>query len=139
MLNSSGISAMQFVGKKEGVTIADQQRVIADFRAGKFRVLVATSIAEEGLDIPGVDAVVFYEPVPSEIRTIQRMGRAGRMNFGNVVIMVARGTKDERYLLVSKSREGKMHDIVSQINESLSKKAFNHYDSNMDGAGQRLL
>jgi hypothetical protein len=34
-------------------------------------VLIATSIAEEGLDISEVDLVIFYEPVPSEIRYIQ--------------------------------------------------------------------
>ena len=46
--------------------------------------LVATSIAEEGLDIPEVDLVVFYEPIPSEIRYIQRRGRTGRKTAGNV-------------------------------------------------------
>jgi ERCC4-related helicase len=39
--------------------------------------LVATSIAEEGIDISQVDLVVFYEPIPSEIRYIQRRGRTG--------------------------------------------------------------
>ena len=49
-----------------------------DFRCDKFNVLIASSICEEGLDIPAVDAVIFYEPIPSEIRSIQRRGRAAR-------------------------------------------------------------
>ena len=43
----------------------------------KFHVLAATSVTEEGLDIPNVDLVIFYEPVVSEIRFIQRKGRLG--------------------------------------------------------------
>jgi ERCC4-related helicase len=50
----------------------EQSAVLESFRNGEFDVLVATSIAEEGLDIPEVDLVVFYEPIPSEIRYIQR-------------------------------------------------------------------
>ena len=50
---------------------------------------MATSIAEEGLDIPEVDLVVFYEPIPSEIRYIQRKGRTGRNAAGSVIILAA--------------------------------------------------
>src|SRR5207245_914650 len=55
----------------------EEQEILEKFKAGEVNVLVATSIGEEGLDIPKVDLVVFYEPVPSEIRTIQRRGRTG--------------------------------------------------------------
>jgi ERCC4-related helicase len=115
MLNENGITAREFVGKKKGVTQAHQQSTIRDFREGKFRVLVATSIGEEGLDIPSVDAVIFYEPIPNEVRNIQRKGRAGRMKYGNVVILVARGTKDEAYLFISKIKEKRMRDLVIKI------------------------
>jgi len=59
VLNRNGISARAFVGKKEGVTNVHQAQAIQDFRENKFKVLVATSIGEEGLDIPSVDAVIF--------------------------------------------------------------------------------
>jgi len=48
------------------------------FRMGQYQVLISTSVAEEGIDIPSVDLVILYEPVPSEIRMIQRRGRTGR-------------------------------------------------------------
>ena len=122
LLSANGIDARTFAGKKDGVTLQQQQAVLDDFRSGKFRVLVSTSIGEEGLDIPAVDAVVFYEPVPSEIRTIQRKGRAGRMRVGHVVILVARGTKDEAYLMVSRMREKRMRDTVELIKQSMARR-----------------
>ena len=77
ILTENGIKAARFVGqaKKEldiGMSQEEQSAVLESFRNGEFDVLVATSIAEEGLDIPEVDLVVFYEPIPSEIRYIQR-------------------------------------------------------------------
>ena len=93
--------------------------MLESFRNGEFDVLVATSIAEEGLDIPEVDLVVFYEPIPSEIRYIQRRGRTGRKSPGCVIILAAKDTIDERYLYSSKSRMEKMKQILSNISMTL--------------------
>ncbi len=112
VLNDNGISARQFVGKKDGITKKIQEETIADFRAGKFDVMVASSIAEEGLDIPAVDAVIFYEPIPSEIRSIQRRGRAARLKEGEIVVLMTRGTRDEFYYHASLNREGRMKSIL---------------------------
>jgi Fanconi anemia group M protein len=120
LIRASGVSASAFVGKKDGVTQGQQQETIIAFRNGKFKVLVATSIGEEGLDIPSVDAVVFYEPIPNEIRNIQRRGRAGRMKFGQVVILVTRNTKDETYLMISRFREKRMRDLVLKIRDRIA-------------------
>ena len=113
-LNKRGIKARAFVGKGEGITQAQQQDTIAKFRHGDFRVLLSTSIGEEGLDIPSVDAVIFYEPVPSTIRNIQRRGRSGRIRFGEVIILVTIGTKDQAYLLVSQMKEKRMMEILAK-------------------------
>src|SRR3989338_7439294 len=74
--------------------------------------MVATSIGEEGLDIPLVDTVIFFEPIPSEIRSIQRRGRAGRAKAGKVIILLTEGTRDEAFYWASKNREKKMKSIV---------------------------
>jgi Fanconi anemia group M protein len=113
VLKANGIGAKQFVGKKDGVTKKVQEETIAEFREGKFEVMVASSIGEEGLDIPAVDAVIFYEPVPSEIRSIQRRGRAARLKEGQVVILMTMGTRDEYYYYASKNREKKMKKILT--------------------------
>jgi ERCC4-related helicase len=124
ILNEGGIKAARFVGqaKREfdiGMSQEEQSTVLESFRNGEFDVLVATSIAEEGLDIPEVDLVVFYEPIPSEIRYIQRRGRTGRKSAGSVVILAAKDTIDERYLYASKRRIEKMKEILSSIRPKL--------------------
>ena len=87
----------------EGMKQDEQASVLESFKNGEFDVLVATSIAEEGLDIPEVDLVVFYEPIPSEIRYIQRKGRTGRKSAGMVTILAANDTVDIRHLYASQS------------------------------------
>ena len=124
ILTENGIKASRFVGqaKREldiGMDQVEQSAVLESFRDGEFDVLVATSIAEEGLDIPQVDLVVFYEPIPSEIRYIQRRGRTGRKSSGSVVILAAKDTIDERYLYASKRRMEKMKQILSTISMTL--------------------
>ncbi len=98
----------------------EQQRLALEkLRSGETNALIATSIAEEGLDIPEVDHVVFYEPVPSEIRYIQRRGRTGRRVAGKVTILIAEGTVDEAFYWSSISRARKMKRIISQLNRKL--------------------
>lgn len=117
-----GVKARAFVGQKEGFTQKDQKQTIEEFRRGDFNVMVCSSIGEEGLDIPSVDCVIFYEPIASEIRSIQRRGRAGRMRSGEVVILITKGTRDEAYYWVSKKKEKKMRRVVETMSrgESLS-------------------
>ncbi len=122
-LEKAGISAMPFVGKKEGITQDKQKQTIEEFRKRAFNVLVASSIGEEGLDIPSVDLVLFYEPIPSEIRNIQRKGRTARFRAGEVYVMVAQGTKDEVYLHVAVARERKMLYLIQGINTALAVRA----------------
>ncbi len=136
IINKNGISAREFVGKKEGVTHSQQSATIEDFRNGLFDVLVSTSIGEEGLDIPLVDAVIFYEPIPSAIRNIQRKGRAGRYKFGHVIILVTRDTKDETYLMVSRIKEKRMLETIESIKREVEMKK--HYPKPVRSK-QRLL
>ncbi|HIH36688.1 MAG TPA: Hef nuclease, partial [Methanocellales archaeon] len=115
---------IRFVGQASkqhdpGLTQEDQSHILREFQSDTYNVLVATSIAEEGLDIPSVDFVVFYEPVPSEIRLIQRMGRTARRGFGRVKILITEGTADETYYWASMAREKKMRKIVANLSEEL--------------------
>ena len=124
ILNSNAIKASRFVGQAKkggdvGMKQEEQAQVLESFRRGEFSVLVATSIAEEGLDIPEVDLVIFYEPIPSEIRYIQRRGRTGRRTSGSVIILAAKDTIDERYLNASKRRIEKMNQTLRTVNSIL--------------------
>jgi Fanconi anemia group M protein len=119
-LRQAGFSAERFVGKKEGVTAGEQRETIERFSRGEFSVMCATSIGEEGLDIPSVDTVVFFEPIPSEIRSIQRRGRAGRLKAGSVIVLITQGTRDEAHFHSSRKREESMRRIVGRMQRSLA-------------------
>ncbi|MDG6926743.1 MAG: DEAD/DEAH box helicase family protein [Nitrososphaerota archaeon] len=119
-----GVRAERFVGQAsklhdKGLSQDEQARVLRDLRKGYLNTLVATSIAEEGLDIPQVDLVVFYEPIPSEIRYIQRRGRTGRKTAGRVVILAAQDTYDMIYLYASQNRVERMKGITQKLNSVL--------------------
>ena len=124
-----GIKSKVFVGqaKKSGTGLSqkEQKKIIEEFSKGKINVLVATCIAEEGLDIPEVNAVIFYEPVPSAIRAIQRSGRTARLMKGKLIILITKGTRDETFYYVSRSREKKMHKAIDSIKEDLKNGKLN--------------
>ncbi|MFQ5892608.1 MAG: ERCC4 domain-containing protein [Candidatus Methanofastidiosia archaeon] len=112
-----GVRAVRFVGQASkqndiGLTQKKQKEIIESFKEGNYNVLVATSVAEEGLDIPQVDLVIFYEPVPSEIRAIQRRGRTGRRRSGEVVVLITRETRDEGFYYTARRKEQKMKKLL---------------------------
>ena len=119
-----GFRPVRFVGQATkgediGLNQKEQKEIIEKFQDGRYNILVSTSIAEEGLDIPATDLVVFYEPVPSEIRTIQRRGRTGRRRAGRVIVLVTRDTKDEAYLWSSKKKEQQMRRELDSLKRKL--------------------
>ncbi|HIE32374.1 MAG TPA: DEAD/DEAH box helicase [Methanosarcinales archaeon] len=126
---TEGVSAVRFVGqasklKDKGLTQKQQVDIITRFRSGEYNTLVATSVAEEGLDIPSTDLVLFYEPVPSEIRTIQRKGRTGRKRAGRIVVLIAKGSRDEASYWISARKESKMLTTMSAMRGSKSVPQF---------------
>jgi Fanconi anemia group M protein len=125
-LMSRGIPAERFIGQaardsERGLSQKQQIEALDRFRAGQFRVLVATSVGEEGLDVPSTDMVIFYEAVPSEIRSIQRKGRTGRSGAGTIVVLVTKGTSDETFRYVSQSREKAMVSGIRRLGSRMDK------------------
>ena len=119
-----GVNAERFIGQAtrlgdKGLTQEEQASLIDNLRKGYLNTLVATSIAEEGLDIPEVDLVIFYEPIPSEIRYIQRRGRTGRRTAGRAIILAANDTYDLIYLYASSRKVKRMRNIASKLNKVL--------------------
>ena len=121
-----GIKTKIFIGqtKKDGLGLSqeEQKQIIEDFSSGKINVLCATSIGEEGLDIPEVNTVIFYEPIPSEIRAIQRAGRTARLMKGKLIVLITKNTRDESYYYVSRAKEKKMHSAIDKIKEEFKNK-----------------
>jgi len=118
------INAKVFVGQAKkinsGLSQKEQQEIMNEFREGVINVIAATSIAEEGLDIPEVNSVIFYEPIPSAIRKIQRAGRTARLMKGKLIILLTLDTLDEIYYYASRSREKKMYTSIESIKNDLA-------------------
>jgi len=135
----------KFVGQSdtdgsEGMTQTEQQETLEQFRAGEFEVLVSTSVAEEGLDVPEVDLVLFYEPVPTAIRSIQRKGRTGRQTEGRVVVLLAEDTRDEAYFWKARHDEKEMEKqlrslkhVAGEIEGQLDQTDLVDYEDTADG------
>ena len=124
----AGMKAKVFVGQAKrstsegttGLNQKEQKKIIDEFSEGKINVLCATCIAEEGLDIPEVNAVIFYEPIPSAIRSIQRRGRTARLMAGKMIMMITKNTRDETFYYVSRAREKKMYKAIDQVKKDIS-------------------
>lgn len=130
-LNSlENVSAKVFVGQTKkadsGLTQKEQQQIIADFSNNGFNVLCATSIGEEGLDIPEVNTVIFYEPISSAIRKIQRAGRTARLMPGELIMLITKDTRDEAYYWSSIRKEKNMHKAIESIKNDFSNKSKNN-------------
>ena len=122
-----GVSAVRFVGQATrdvddvGLSQSEQTSILEDFRQGRHNILVTTSIGEEGLHVPDVDHVIFYEAVPSEIRLIQRRGRTGRTRQGKMTVLMSEGTIDEAYYWTSQKREQQMHRFLQTVKKKGAK------------------
>ncbi len=134
-LLASEINGKIFFGqaKKNGISMSqkEQKRILEEFSSGRFDVLVATSVAEEGLDIPKVDTVIFYEPIPSAIRTIQRRGRTGRLEKGRVIVLMTNDTRDVGHKWSSYHKEKRMYRTLEQLKKNMNfskrEKTLNDY------------
>ena len=117
-------------GRREGMSQKQQLEQLERFRNGEMNVLVATSVGEEGLDVPSASMVLFYEPVPSAIRSIQRRGRTARERSGSVHVLVADDSRDVYVLQASKNREQRMHNVLARMRLN---KPIDSYVTRKDG------
>ncbi|MDD5193937.1 MAG: DEAD/DEAH box helicase family protein [Candidatus Nanoarchaeia archaeon] len=126
-----GINAKVFIGQakkgkeQSGLSQKEQQKIMNEFREGTINVIIATSIGEEGLDIPEVNSVIFYEPIPSAIRKIQRAGRTARLMKGKLIILMTENTLDEIFYYASRAKEKRMYKSLENIKKDLDNGTFN--------------
>lgn len=128
----NNIKSLRFYGQAtrendKGLSQKKQIETIESFKNDDVNVLISTSVAEEGIDIPAVDYVILYEPVPSEIRMIQRKGRTGRKHQGEMFILMTKGTLDESYYWSSQRKERAMRNTVYNSYKKDNLTLDNHY------------
>lgn len=80
-----------------GQTTEEQRTVIENFNQGTLKVLVATSVAEEGLDISACNLIIKYNNTGSERSLIQRRGRA-RAKHSKSILLALDGSIEEKEL-----------------------------------------
>jgi len=114
-----GLRPVKFIGQKEGMNQKLQVATLERFKEGKYNVLVASSISEEGLHIENADLGVFFEPVSSALRSIQRRGRIGRVNIGKIYLLITKGTIDEKYYWSAWHKERRMGDLLESLKEDM--------------------
>jgi Fanconi anemia group M protein len=121
MLQLNGIEAREFIGQAvkdgKGLKQKEQIEILNEFDLELFNVLTATQVGEEGLSLSEVNLVVFYEPVPSEIRKIQRSGRTARTAPGKVIFLITKNTRDEGYYWSAIHKEMRMKKILYEMKE----------------------
>ena len=125
-----GIKSEILIGKagETGLKQKKQIETVQRFRDGETKVLVATRVGEEGLDVSEVNLVVFYDNVPSSIRFIQRKGRTGRKMAGRLVVLIAKDTIDEVYYWIGKRKI----TSANAMGNTLSKKLEKNTSESMD-------
>ena len=109
-LHEDDIHCEKFVGQSsgsnssKGMTQKEQIRILEEFKTGNLNILISTSVGEEGLDVGSCDLVIFYDSVPSIVRSVQRVGR-GRKKQSEVIRLVTKNTKDAAMYFATRKRE----------------------------------
>ncbi|RKG54565.1 DEAD/DEAH box helicase [Corallococcus sp. AB011P] len=98
-LNRAGIPATSLHGD---LSQGARTRALADFKAKRVRVLVATDVAARGLDIAGLPAVVNYDLPRSTVDYVHRIGRTGRAGDQGVAISFVSADTEAHFRLIEK-------------------------------------
>jgi ATP-dependent RNA helicase RhlE len=117
-LAKSGIAAAQIHGD-----CSQGQRVAAleGFRAGRYRVLVATDVAGRGIDVEGISHVINYD-MPETVETyVHRAGRTARVEAVGQAIS-----------LVTLADERTVRAIERATGQTLTRRRLNHFDYDVE-------
>ena len=121
---AAGCSPAVLIGQSgsKGLSQKEQIDIVRSFDDGTYNCLITSPIGEEGLHIGSADTAIFYDTVPSEIRTIQRRGRVGRSKIGKIVFLITRGTRDEANFYIARRKEKQMKEILSGMKKDFEEK-----------------
>lgn len=106
-----------------GVPNEDRQRIIAEFREGKYDIVVATKVASEGLDFEFCSVVVNYDLPWNPMEVEQRIGRIDRLGQKsekiNILNLVTPGTIETDIFLRLMNRTHVFEHAIGELDEIL--------------------
>ncbi|XP_053394123.1 ATP-dependent RNA helicase DHX58-like isoform X2 [Mercenaria mercenaria] len=123
------LNAREFVGQvasaaQGGMTKFGQKDVLEYFENGLHKVIVATSVADEGLDIPKCNLVIRYEYVTNEIVRLQSRGRARARN-SKYYVLTTEGSwiveKEEKNAMLERLMDAVVPALQRYIHENPNK------------------
>uniref|UniRef100_A0A8C2N557 Interferon-induced helicase C domain-containing protein 1 n=1 Tax=Cricetulus griseus TaxID=10029 RepID=A0A8C2N557_CRIGR len=114
-----GVKAHHLIGaghssEVKPMTQNEQKEVISKFRTGKINLLIATTVAEEGLDIKECNIVIRYGLVTNEIAMVQARGRA-RADESTYVLVTSSGSGVTEREIVNDFREKMMYKAINRV------------------------
>ncbi|XP_002982062.2 endoribonuclease Dicer homolog 2 [Selaginella moellendorffii] len=110
--------------KLKGLTLATQRNSLEDFRAGKANVIVATNVAEEGLDIQSCSLVIRFNMPKTERSSIQSRGRARKQGSDYVILMESGNLNEEKLLHAILEGEKLMHEQLHTVQDTYDHQLF---------------
>ncbi|KAI1898281.1 hypothetical protein AGOR_G00070710 [Albula goreensis] len=123
----AGVSPSHLIGGGDQsvvkpMTSKEQRDVLTKFRTGEINLLIATTVAEEGLDIAECNFVIRYGLVTNEIAMIQARGR-GRAEDSSYTLVEVEGSGVAERESVNEYREKMMSNAIKKV-QSLDRKEY---------------
>ncbi|XP_067869539.1 probable ATP-dependent RNA helicase DHX58 [Heterodontus francisci] len=110
-LTGAGVSS-----QTKHMTQQEQQDVILKFREGIINLLVATSVAEEGLDIRECNVIIRYGLITNEIAMVQARGRA-RAADSTYSVVAEQGGREIQREYTNEYREKLMKRAIEAVQD----------------------
>ncbi|XP_052822725.1 uncharacterized protein LOC128246994 [Octopus bimaculoides] len=100
-------------GGGDGMKVSSQRKVFQEIKEGKHQIIITTSVAEEGVDLPKCSLVITLNPPTSVITLVQMRGRARKNN--SIFLVVCENTKNEENIRNLLSAERIMEDATEYM------------------------
>ncbi|MEI9928291.1 MAG: DEAD/DEAH box helicase [Sphingomonas sp.] len=118
LLAGNGVAANAIHGNKSQ---PQRERALADFKAGKVKVLIATDIAARGIDVSGVSHVFNFELPNVPEQYVHRIGRTARAGKDGIAISFC--APDERPFLRDIEKLTRQKPTVQELPEGFVNEA----------------
>ncbi len=101
-LRKAGINAEPFHGQ---LSQGKRSQVLADFKASRVKVVIATDVASRGLDISELPVVVNFDLPRSAVDYTHRIGRTGRAGHSGLAISFVSPDIEAHWRLIEKRQQ----------------------------------